>query len=111
MMMKTYGIDLAYKLSNTDLDLDGLIEEFLSERTSSGMGFGLRDMQWNSIPEEQKNQYNQIVRELKEILPPDQLAYISMYEETPNTDVTNETEIVFDYQAPWYKSETRRGVS
>jgi hypothetical protein len=104
----TYGIDLAYKLGNTNLDLDGLIEEFLGERSSSGMGFGLRDMQWSTIPAEEKTQYADLVKELKEILPPDQLAYISMFAETDlDDDVTNQTEVVFDFQASWYKSESR----
>ena len=106
--MMTFMIDLAYTTAtpNDSSSIDELIEAFLGTRTSSGLGFGLRDMQWSNIPQHEKTNYHKICRELTEILPPSRLAYITMASEAPNP-ITKTFEVVVAFQAPWYESEGR----
>jgi hypothetical protein len=109
----TYSIDLAYTTVPEDTgrardqhpalqepDLDDHFEEPLGERDESGMGFGMRDMQWMGISELDKDK---IVGALENItsntILKSRIAYITMYDE-------DTTELVFSYTAEWYNQSS-----
>ena len=53
----TFGVDLAYKAEYYDKDYDGIIHSAVGgQQNSSGMGFGYRDIQYDTETEEQASE-------------------------------------------------------
>lgn len=102
---RSYFIDLAYK---SPRDFDENLHDLLGPSDDSGEGWGLRDHQWHNIPSDKYDNPTKLLEEIKQAVPEDRLAYVSMNIETPVDehgdpieDFDEEDDPRINYEAPW----------